>query len=121
MVETKRPPQRGCAPPPPDVLHISAVVLRSAAGPSPQLRLPGVVAEEVVTLLLLLLLFFSPEVEMQAAAAALAVLSVVLGLDGLRAHRSEPNQNHTEPKKKKTQPHIIFILTDDQVCVCVCV
>ncbi|XP_077955832.1 arylsulfatase I isoform X2 [Gasterosteus aculeatus] len=114
MVETKRPPQRGCAPPPPDVLHISAVVLRSAAGPSPQLRLPGVVAEEVVTLLLLLLLFFSPEVEMQAAAAALAVLSVVLGLDGLRAHRSEPNQNHTEPKKKKTQPHIIFILTDDQ-------
>ncbi|KAM8849769.1 arylsulfatase I-like [Spinachia spinachia] len=51
---------------------------------------------------------------MQAAAAAIAVLSVLLGLDGLKAHRSEPNQNHTESERKKSQPHIIFILTDDQ-------
>ncbi|XP_019969147.1 arylsulfatase I-like [Paralichthys olivaceus] len=60
---------------------------------------------------------------MQAAAAALA-LSVFFTLDGLCAHRSKPNsQNHedgntqnneTEPEQKKNQPHIIFILTDDQ-------
>ncbi|XP_022617527.1 arylsulfatase I-like [Seriola dumerili] len=63
---------------------------------------------------------------MQAAAAALAltVLSVLFSLDGLCAHRSKPNQwqhhndrntqnDETEPKQKN-QPHIIFILTDDQ-------
>ncbi len=68
-------------------------------------------------------------VKMQAA-AALTVLSVFFSLDGLSAHRSEPDQTQhqndrnaqtdgTEPEKKN-QPHIVFILIDDQVCVCVC-
>ncbi|XP_068590886.1 arylsulfatase I-like [Cebidichthys violaceus] len=70
---------------------------------------------------------------------ALTVLSVLLSLDCLSAHRADQNQTQTqnqnqnqsqsqsqnqsdrnthsdesEPKKKKNQPHIIFILTDDQ-------
>lgn len=59
-----------------------------------------------------------------AAAAALTVLSVLLSLDGLSAHRSEPNQveqqsgrdvvNDEAAQQKKNQPHIIFILIDDQ-------
>ncbi|XP_054870617.1 arylsulfatase I-like [Amphiprion ocellaris] len=59
-----------------------------------------------------------------AAAAALTVLSVFLSLDGLLAHRSEPNQiqqqndrnaqNEEVEQNKKNQPHIIFILIDDQ-------
>ncbi|XP_034468516.1 arylsulfatase I-like [Hippoglossus hippoglossus] len=65
---------------------------------------------------------------MQAAAAAAAAalaLTVLFTLDGLSALQSKPStQNHedghtqnneTEPEqKKKKQPHIIFILTDDQ-------
>ncbi|XP_035490847.1 arylsulfatase I-like isoform X1 [Scophthalmus maximus] len=64
---------------------------------------------------------------MQAAAAqALAVLSVLFTLDCLCAHRPQPDrtlhQGHastpsgddTQPTQKKSQPHIIFILTDDQ-------
>lgn len=61
---------------------------------------------------------------MQAAAVALTVLSVFLSLDGLLALRPEPNQVRQRPdrnakneeaaQKKKNQPHIIFILTDDQ-------
>ncbi|XP_070774967.1 arylsulfatase I-like isoform X2 [Enoplosus armatus] len=56
------------------------------------------------------------------AAAALTVLSVVFSLDCLSAHRSKPNQiqkdrntqsDETEPQKKN-QPHILFILIDDQ-------
>ena len=67
---------------------------------------------------------------MQAAAAALTVLSVFLGLDFLSAHRPEPDltekQNGSdirsdEAAQKKNPPHIIFILIDDQVCVCWCV
>ncbi|XP_045908537.1 arylsulfatase I-like isoform X2 [Micropterus dolomieu] len=59
---------------------------------------------------------------MQAAAVALTVLSIFFGLDCLAAHRSKPNQiqndrnaqkDETEAKKKN-QPHILFILTDDQ-------
>ncbi|XP_040911133.1 arylsulfatase I-like [Toxotes jaculatrix] len=62
---------------------------------------------------------------MQAAAAlALTVLSVFSSLDCLCAHRSKTNQtqhqdhrntvsDEAEPKQKN-QPHIIFILTDDQ-------
>ncbi|KAL3055650.1 hypothetical protein OYC64_018346 [Pagothenia borchgrevinki] len=58
-----------------------------------------------------------------AAAVALAVLSVFCRLDQLSADRAKQNQNQTdrnnqtdetEPKKKKNQPHIIFILIDDQ-------
>ncbi|KAK5860392.1 hypothetical protein PBY51_021873 [Eleginops maclovinus] len=57
-----------------------------------------------------------------AAAAALAVLSVFCGLDQLSAQRAKPNQNQTDRNtqtdetevKKKKQPHIIFILIDDQ-------
>ncbi|KAG7525353.1 arylsulfatase I-like [Solea senegalensis] len=50
-----------------------------------------------------------------AAALTLTVLSIFFTLDGLSAHQSDNNhtrhQNHgTEPR----QPHIIFILTDDQ-------
>uniref|UniRef100_UPI0037E8D631 arylsulfatase I-like n=1 Tax=Semicossyphus pulcher TaxID=241346 RepID=UPI0037E8D631 len=60
-----------------------------------------------------------------AAAAALTVLSVFFSLDCLSAQRSKPNQIRdqsvrnaqkdagTEPRKKN-QPHILFILTDDQ-------
>ncbi|XP_053186433.1 arylsulfatase I-like isoform X2 [Scomber japonicus] len=61
---------------------------------------------------------------MQAAAVALTVLSAVFSLDCLSAHRSKPNQIHHQsdgnarheetPPKQKKQPHIIFILTDDQ-------
>ncbi|KAG7236597.1 hypothetical protein INR49_000720 [Caranx melampygus] len=65
----------------------------------------------------------APVVKMQAA-LVLTALGVVFSLDGLSAHRSQPNQrpqhsdgnpqsHETEPKQKK-QPHIIFILTDDQ-------
>ncbi|XP_026169754.1 arylsulfatase I-like isoform X2 [Mastacembelus armatus] len=61
---------------------------------------------------------------MQAAAAALTVLGVFISLDGLSAHRPRPKQtqhqsdgnaasDEAEPKQKN-QPHIIFILTDDQ-------
>ncbi|XP_041804621.1 arylsulfatase I-like [Chelmon rostratus] len=53
-----------------------------------------------------------------AAAAALTVLSVVFSLDGLSAHRSKPSQprqqNDEAAARKKNQPHILFILTDDQ-------
>ncbi|KAF3857872.1 hypothetical protein F7725_011073 [Dissostichus mawsoni] len=58
-----------------------------------------------------------------AAAVALAVLSVFCRFDQLSAQRAKQNQNQTdrnnqtdetEPKKKKNQPHIIFILIDDQ-------
>ncbi|KAI3374648.1 hypothetical protein L3Q82_021220, partial [Scortum barcoo] len=60
-------------------------------------------------------------VKMQAAAAALTVLSVFFSLDCLRAQPSKPeltqhhdrNTDETEPTKKN-QPHIIFILIDDQ-------
>ncbi|XP_039999253.1 arylsulfatase I-like [Xiphias gladius] len=57
------------------------------------------------------------------AAAALA-LTVLFSLDCLCAHRSEPNQtqhrndgnarNNETEAKQRSQPHIIFILTDDQ-------
>ncbi|XP_071348435.1 arylsulfatase I-like [Trachinotus anak] len=54
------------------------------------------------------------------AALALTVLSVFFSLDCLCAHRSKPNhddrntqKDEAEPKEKN-QPHIIFILTDDQ-------
>ncbi|XP_028283037.1 arylsulfatase I-like [Parambassis ranga] len=60
-----------------------------------------------------------------AAAAALTALSVLLGLDGLLAHRSKPNQNQQQEHRNvqneeeaaqtnRNQPHIIFILIDDQ-------
>ncbi|XP_029134702.2 arylsulfatase I-like [Labrus bergylta] len=67
---------------------------------------------------------------MRAAAMALTALSVFFSLDCLSAHRSKPDQVQiqvqeqsdrntlkdagTEAKKKKNQPHILFILTDDQ-------
>ncbi|KAM9350107.1 arylsulfatase I-like [Symphorus nematophorus] len=61
---------------------------------------------------------------MQAAAVALTLLSVFFSLDCLSAQRSKPNQrqqrddrntrNHETGEKKKNQPHILFILTDDQ-------
>ncbi|XP_042283646.1 arylsulfatase I-like [Thunnus albacares] len=61
---------------------------------------------------------------MQAAAVALTVLSAVFSLDCLSAHWSKPNQiqhqsdgntqNDETAPKQKNQPHIIFILTDDQ-------
>nr|XP_046264225.1 arylsulfatase I-like isoform X2 [Scatophagus argus] len=57
---------------------------------------------------------------MQAAAAALAVLSVFLSLDPLCAQRSEAIQHDGNTQreeagvKKKSQPHIVFILIDDQ-------
>ncbi|KAK2822853.1 hypothetical protein Q5P01_022918 [Channa striata] len=57
---------------------------------------------------------------MQAAAAALTVLSVLVSLDRPCAHPPAPNQTRhhndgkTEPAQKKNQPHIIFILIDDQ-------
>nr|XP_033505873.1 arylsulfatase I-like [Epinephelus lanceolatus] len=56
---------------------------------------------------------------MQAAAAALTVLSVFFSLDCLCAQRTKPIQNeknaqNDETEPKKNQPHIIFILTDDQ-------
>ncbi|XP_072220462.1 arylsulfatase I-like [Leuresthes tenuis] len=61
---------------------------------------------------------------MQAVAAALTLLSVILTLDFLSAHRSNADpikpQNdrntHTDEtaQTKKNQPHIIFILIDDQ-------
>lgn len=56
-----------------------------------------------------------------AAAAALTALSVLLTLDCLSAHRPPNNQIQQQTdetaQKKKNQPHIVFILTDDQVCV----
>lgn len=55
-----------------------------------------------------------------AAAAALTALSVLLTLDCLSAHRPPNNQiqqQTDETAQKKNQPHIVFILTDDQVCV----
>lgn len=65
--------------------------------------------------------FRAPVVKMQPAALALAVLSVFSSLDCLCAHRSKPNhtqhQNDETGPKQRNQPHIIFILTDDQVCV----
>ncbi|CAK6968762.1 arylsulfatase I-like [Scomber scombrus] len=61
---------------------------------------------------------------MQAAAVALTVLSAVFSLDCLSAQGSKPNQIHHQrdgnarneetPPKQKNQPHIIFILIDDQ-------
>ncbi|KAM6919192.1 arylsulfatase I-like [Xenentodon cancila] len=59
---------------------------------------------------------------MQAAAAALTVLSVFLSLDVLSAHRSKPDaaktQNDSSVRSdeaaRKNPPHIIFILIDDQ-------
>lgn len=64
---------------------------------------------------------------MQAATATLAVLSVFFSLDCLTAQRVNPNQNQNQNQndnrdtlnqdaggKKKNQPHILFILTDDQ-------
>lgn len=61
---------------------------------------------------------------MHASVAALTVLSCVFSLDFLSARRSKPNQTRfqsddaeaTVPKQKR-QPHIIFILTDDQASV----
>lgn len=56
-----------------------------------------------------------------AAAAALTVLSVFLSLDRLSAHRPQHKQVQQQTdeaaQKRRNQPHIIFILTDDQVCV----
>lgn len=53
-----------------------------------------------------------------AAAAALTALSVLLTLDCLSAHRPPNNQIQQQTdetaQKKKNQPHIVFILTDDQ-------
>ncbi|XP_034557963.1 arylsulfatase I-like [Notolabrus celidotus] len=62
---------------------------------------------------------------MQAAAAALTLLGVFFSLDCLSAHRSKPNQIQIQDqdggntqsnakKEAKNQPHILFILTDDQ-------
>ncbi|TDH05449.1 hypothetical protein EPR50_G00122340 [Perca flavescens] len=61
---------------------------------------------------------------MRVAAVALTALSVFISLGRLSAHRAKPNQtqNHNDTKtpnqetepKTKNQPHIIFILTDDQ-------
>uniref|UniRef100_A0A7N8XJW0 Arylsulfatase I-like n=1 Tax=Mastacembelus armatus TaxID=205130 RepID=A0A7N8XJW0_9TELE len=83
-------------------------------------------ALEVLHVLFCFALFFlqAPLVKMQAAAAALTVLGVFISLDGLSAHRPRPKQtqhqsdgnaasDEAEPKQKN-QPHIIFILTDDQ-------
>lgn len=63
---------------------------------------------------------------MQAAAAALTLLSVFFSLDCSSAQRLKQNQiqnqeqndrNAQSDAKKgaKNQPHILFILTDDQV------
>ncbi|TMS09366.1 Arylsulfatase I [Larimichthys crocea] len=61
---------------------------------------------------------------MQAAAVvALTALSVFFGVDCLTPHRTKPNQiqqqdrnaqSNEAGRKKKNQPHILFILTDDQ-------
>ncbi|XP_041847309.1 arylsulfatase I-like [Melanotaenia boesemani] len=60
---------------------------------------------------------------MQVAATALTVLSLFLDLGFLSAHRSKPdpkkqqNVRHAQKNEtplKKSQPHIIFILIDDQ-------
>ncbi|KAF3698569.1 Arylsulfatase I [Channa argus] len=67
----------------------------------------------------------APVGKMQAAAAALTVLSVLCSLDGLCAHPPALNQTQhpnngnvqneeTEPAQNKNPPHIIFILIDDQ-------
>lgn len=70
------------------------------------------------------LCFFNPPraVKMQpGSAAVLTVLSVFFGLGCLSAHRSKPDQNDRNAQsgeageKKKNQPHIVFILIDDQV------
>ncbi|KAM8728427.1 arylsulfatase I-like isoform 2-T2 [Acanthopagrus schlegelii] len=55
-----------------------------------------------------------------ASAAVLTLLSVFFGLGCLSAHRSKPDQNDRNAQsdeageKKKNQPHIVFILIDDQ-------
>ncbi|XP_041658370.1 arylsulfatase I-like [Cheilinus undulatus] len=63
---------------------------------------------------------------MQSAAVALTVLSVFFSLDCLSAQRFNPNQIQTqdqnerntledaETEQKRNQPHILFILIDDQ-------
>ncbi len=95
-----------------------------------ELCFPGVLFAKVLAVLFCVVGFVpcrAPAGTMQAAAAALAVLSVFFSLDGLSALRFKRNQNQHQnerntPKqetgaKKKNQPHILFILTDDQVCV----
>lgn len=61
---------------------------------------------------------------MRLAPAALAALTAFLSLDFLSAHRAESdptrrrkdeNLGDGEAGQKKKQPHIIFILIDDQV------
>lgn len=61
---------------------------------------------------------------MQAAAAAVAALTllgVILGPDFLSAQQPDDTNTwgHDAGGEKKNQPHIVFILIDDQVCVCV--
>uniref|UniRef100_UPI003AB0C4A5 arylsulfatase I-like n=1 Tax=Centroberyx gerrardi TaxID=166262 RepID=UPI003AB0C4A5 len=50
------------------------------------------------------------------AAVSVCVLSALLSLSCLSAHRSAPNQiqDQQHGNKEKSQPHIIFILIDDQ-------
>lgn len=86
---------------------------------------PGVLFAEVPAVLLSFV--FVVVVKMQAAAVvALTALSVFFGVDCLTPHRTKPNQiqqqdrnaqSNEAGRKKKNQPHILFILTDDQVCV----
>lgn len=80
------------------------------------------------TLVFCVCVWFAVKMQTSAAAAAaatsptltLALLSLFLSLDGFCAHGSETNHGlrqsgSTEEGQKKKQPHIIFILTDDQV------
>lgn len=53
--------------------------------------------------------------------SAVVLWSLLLGLDLVSAQQpkhnlSEPNAPHDGPGAKRKQPHIIFILIDDQVC-----
>uniref|UniRef100_A0A672JR39 Sulfatase N-terminal domain-containing protein n=1 Tax=Salarias fasciatus TaxID=181472 RepID=A0A672JR39_SALFA len=54
---------------------------------------------------------------MRDAAVGLTVLGALLGLGCLSAHQHESNQTQSERKaaqRKRNQPHIVFILIDDQ-------
>lgn len=57
----------------------------------------------------------TPAVKMRPL--TLTVLGVLFGLDCLSAHRDGNAQKEGAAVPKKSQPHILFILIDDQVCV----
>lgn len=57
----------------------------------------------------------TPAVKMRPL--TLTVLGVLFGLDCLSAHRDGSAQKDGAAVPKKSPPHILFILIDDQVCV----